>query len=422
MSGRQRIEYNIVLHLIREAKKLGWMPIYVYDGGEQVRVHSEKQTLDTVFSVDESTITFRKGEARIGVLIVLGNEYDVIADYNPNEEFDLIMRAVEDYRERLEYTGNILNRNPSRSRRNPRPRVRAIEKSHAIEAATMRGPDRGYLISQVSLRVNRGDYTGALSVAYQAAKALHPGASTSELDRAAEGIVHEIASQYTSVILKPTRRNPLTKKGRKIRRAMEREYGADAGRRVFYASERAGKIQGVKRNPIRSSRSLVALVGQRSGQIHGFVPPEHIESASAHRGAIRAHAQKLANAHGEPIAFERVSVTTLSPRMRENPAPRSEALAKAARRFVRFTGHKADRIEEMPFPDKPGAGLAVGPVLMIGYSATRDGERANYLHKFAAHARPMLVASEDGKQLFLLGGRYTFTDRGIVDERATRRT
>jgi len=38
---------------------------------------------------------------------------------------------------------------------------------------------------------------------------------------------------------------PLTKKGRKIMRAMRRTYGAKKGRRVFYASANKGRIRGV---------------------------------------------------------------------------------------------------------------------------------------------------------------------------------
>lgn len=39
---------------------------------------------------------------------------------------------------------------------------------------------------------------------------------------------------------------PLTGKGRKIKRAMEREYGQKKGDQVFYASENAGKIKGLR--------------------------------------------------------------------------------------------------------------------------------------------------------------------------------
>jgi hypothetical protein len=40
---------------------------------------------------------------------------------------------------------------------------------------------------------------------------------------------------------------PLTKKGLKIRAAMEKYYGKEKGDEVFYASENAGKIKGVKK-------------------------------------------------------------------------------------------------------------------------------------------------------------------------------
>ena len=38
---------------------------------------------------------------------------------------------------------------------------------------------------------------------------------------------------------------PLNAKGKKIKSAMEKEYGKDKGDRVFYASERKGTIKGV---------------------------------------------------------------------------------------------------------------------------------------------------------------------------------
>jgi len=38
---------------------------------------------------------------------------------------------------------------------------------------------------------------------------------------------------------------PLTKKGRKIKASMQKQYGAKKGKQVFYASERSGRIKGV---------------------------------------------------------------------------------------------------------------------------------------------------------------------------------
>jgi hypothetical protein len=40
---------------------------------------------------------------------------------------------------------------------------------------------------------------------------------------------------------------PLTKKGRKIKRAMTKTYGKKKGTKVFYASANKGKIKGVHR-------------------------------------------------------------------------------------------------------------------------------------------------------------------------------
>jgi hypothetical protein len=40
---------------------------------------------------------------------------------------------------------------------------------------------------------------------------------------------------------------PLTKKGTKIKRSMQKTYGKKKGERVFYASKNAGRIKGVEK-------------------------------------------------------------------------------------------------------------------------------------------------------------------------------
>lgn len=40
---------------------------------------------------------------------------------------------------------------------------------------------------------------------------------------------------------------PLTKKGKKIKKAMQEKYGKEKGEDVFYASENKGTIKGVKK-------------------------------------------------------------------------------------------------------------------------------------------------------------------------------
>lgn len=40
---------------------------------------------------------------------------------------------------------------------------------------------------------------------------------------------------------------PLNKKGKKIKKAMEKEYGEKKGEKIFYASENKGTIKNVKK-------------------------------------------------------------------------------------------------------------------------------------------------------------------------------
>ena len=54
---------------------------------------------------------------------------------------------------------------------------------------------------------------------------------------------------------------PLTRKGRKILRAMKREYGPERGERVFYASQSKGTIKGTH----RTGRTTRRTPRKRSG-------------------------------------------------------------------------------------------------------------------------------------------------------------
>lgn len=47
---------------------------------------------------------------------------------------------------------------------------------------------------------------------------------------------------------------PLNTKGKKIKAAMEKEYGKEKGSKVFYASENKGSIKGVKRTKGREKK------------------------------------------------------------------------------------------------------------------------------------------------------------------------
>jgi hypothetical protein len=64
----------------------------------------------------------------------------------------------------------------------------------------------------------------------------------------------------------------------------------------------------------------------------------------------------------------------------------------------------------------PAVGVAIGEVDGILYSTIRDGVLEKYIHKFRKADRPLFVVSPDGRVLYLLGGRYGFTEAGIVDD------
>lgn len=88
---------------------------------------------------------------------------------------------------------------------------------------------------------------------------------------------------------------------------------------------------------------------------------------------------------------------------------------KAAELFTDFTGHDDPRLSKIRIPQMPKAVLAIGQVDGIMYSTVRDNVAEKYIHEFRKSSRPLLAASPDGKQLYLIGGSYDFTERGIVD-------
>jgi len=91
-------------------------------------------------------------------------------------------------------------------------------------------------------------------------------------------------------------------------------------------------------------------------------------------------------------------------------------IERAADLYERFTGHDALELGRVKVPAMPAVGVAIGEVDGILYSTIRDGVLEKYIHKFRKSDRPLFVVSPDGKVLYLLGGDYNFTERGIVDE------
>jgi len=104
---------------------------------------------------------------------------------------------------------------------------------------------------------------------------------------------------------------------------------------------------------------------------------------------------------------------------RRNPGVKARvraALENAAALYSDFTGHVARVVARIEKPVYPDAVVVIGECDGILYTTVRDGETESYIHRFRKKSRPLLCVNQDGKTLYLLGGAYRFTERGIVDE------
>lgn len=81
----------------------------------------------------------------------------------------------------------------------------------------------------------------------------------------------------------------------------------------------------------------------------------------------------------------------------------------------RFTGHPSKRGKVLTVSPLPEAVAVIGKCDGILYTTVRDGRTERYIHEFALSDRPMLCVAPGGRQILLVGGRYVFTERGIVD-------
>lgn len=90
-------------------------------------------------------------------------------------------------------------------------------------------------------------------------------------------------------------------------------------------------------------------------------------------------------------------------------------IEEAKARFKEFTGHDPKFIDEL-YQKNMDVGFKFGDCDAILYTTTRDGRVEKYIHKFKKRCRPVLASSHDGKKISLVGGKYKFTDRGIIDD------
>lgn len=93
-----------------------------------------------------------------------------------------------------------------------------------------------------------------------------------------------------------------------------------------------------------------------------------------------------------------------------------QRIRKGISLFKRFRGEDPEFIDTHKLPVTDVA-MLIGFCDGVLYTTSRDGRKERYVHKFSGKSRPLLAASWDGKQLYLLGGAYNFTEEGIVDRK-----
>jgi hypothetical protein len=100
----------------------------------------------------------------------------------------------------------------------------------------------------------------------------------------------------------------------------------------------------------------------------------------------------------------------------KNPVrPLANAETRARKLFENFTGMDGAVIEVINVPALPKAVAIIGELDFVGYTTVRESVTERYKHAFRKQSRPLLCVSHDGKSLYIVGGRYHFTERGIED-------
>lgn len=145
-----------------------------------------------------------------------------------------------------------------------------------------------------------------------------------------------------------------------------------------------------------------------------------IAARSRASGLLKAHPKLYAyRIQVEPAdAKERGSVFGARPRRNPQARPGAQAaqIEAAAKLQADFSGHEPGNIDTISVPAPAKVYTPVGKLTGVLYDTIRDGKPEKYVHRFRRKSRPLLLASHDGTQLRIAGGRFRFTEAGIEDE------
>ena len=133
-----------------------------------------------------------------------------------------------------------------------------------------------------------------------------------------------------------------------------------------------------------------------------------VKKAPVKKTVVRAPAKKPAPKKAAPKGYKK------------NPAaPGAERkMLAGVELFEAFTGHAATHYDRVTLPDMSVC-VKIGELDGIAYETTRDGKKQKYFHQFKKSARPIFAVTHDGAAVVIVGGRFKFTERGIVDHGST---
>jgi hypothetical protein len=122
----------------------------------------------------------------------------------------------------------------------------------------------------------------------------------------------------------------------------------------------------------------------------------------------------VAEVKAEGTAVDPWAVCTASLKRARKLNPNHRDVKKAMKLYKEFREASPRRAFAVDI-EIPTALMSIGNVQFIGYDTTRRGKTELYKHDFAPGSRPVLCADGKTGQLFIIGGRYHVTARGIVD-------
>lgn len=118
---------------------------------------------------------------------------------------------------------------------------------------------------------------------------------------------------------------------------------------------------------------------------------------------------------GKLAKVEHIDTRSRAVRARPLDGATVRGLDKARNAFRAFSGMEPANLIEVKAGPVPKMAWLLGELEEVLYNTKRDGKQERYLHPFKKSARPLLAVDAESGQLFLVGGDYTVTDRGITD-------